>query len=66
MYENDYYTQAWQHPNAPIEGQEYSLNGDQSKESVDNNQLFENETEGGENTNNSIWRNGLGTYVSSM
>lgn len=70
MYENDYFTQAWQHPDAPIEGQEYSLNGDQNNQSVDNNQLFDENDQptqlGMDNSeNNSIWRGNNGTYVSS-
>lgn len=67
MYENDYFTEAWQHPNAPIEGQEYSLNGNEQEQSVDNNQLYDTQDDETENKsiNNTIWKGDNGTYVST-
>ena len=63
MYENDYFTQAWQYPNAPIEGEEYTMNG--NGQSVDNSQLYgpTAETEENVNTQNKVWRDESGTYV---
>lgn len=65
MYENDYFTEAWQYPNSPIAGQEYTMNGDESTQSVDNNQLWKGNDDENENTttNNTIWRGENGTYI---
>lgn len=38
-YENDYFTSAWQYPNAPINGETYHPNGVSGTESVDNMQI---------------------------